>query len=73
MDKRPWDELMKLTPAERIELAQDLWDSICPEELPPPAPEQMKEVRRRFDEHRRDPSRTLSLEEFQARLRSRFE
>jgi len=28
-------ELLELSPAERIQLAQDLWDSIEPEEMPP--------------------------------------
>lgn len=34
--RRPelWAELMELTPEERIELVQDLWDSIGPEEVP---------------------------------------
>ena len=34
--RRPelWAELMELTPAERIELVEDLWDSIGQEDLP---------------------------------------
>ncbi len=41
-------ELMKLTPAERIQLAEDLWDSISPEEMPPLSDEQISEINRRL-------------------------
>jgi putative addiction module component (TIGR02574 family) len=67
-----WAELMELTPEERFELAQDLWDSIAPEELPPLTPEQMDELDRRLDEHRRDPSTARTWEEVKADLLSRL-
>jgi putative addiction module component (TIGR02574 family) len=34
---------MKLSPEERIQLAQDLRDSIAPEDTPPLTPEQIEE------------------------------
>jgi putative addiction module component (TIGR02574 family) len=64
-------ELLKLTPAERIQLAQDLWDSIATEDMPPLAAEQIEEIDRRLAEHARDPSRALPWEEVRARLWAR--
>lgn len=72
--RRPelWAELMELTPEERIELAEDLWDSIGPRELPPLTPEQKEELDRRLAEHERDPSTAITWDEVKARLQSRF-
>ncbi len=71
--RRPelWAELMELSPEERIELVQDLWDSIGPEELPPLTAEQKEELDRRYAEHLRDPSTAITWEEVKARLQSR--
>lgn len=63
-----WSELMKLTPAERIELAQDLWDSIAQHELPPLTDDEKEELDRDLEEHRRDPSTAITWEELKARL-----
>ena len=67
-------ELLKLTPAERIQLAEDLWDSVAahPESLPPISDEQRTEMERRLADHRRDPSSAVSLEQVRARLWSRL-
>jgi len=67
-------ELLKLTPAERIQLAEDLWDSVAadPERLPPLSDEQRKEVERRLADHARDPNSAVSWEEVRARLWSRL-
>ena len=67
-----WAELMELTPEERIELAQDLWDSIGPEAFPPLTDEEMDELERRVEEHRRDPSTAITWEELKAQLLSRL-
>ncbi len=67
-----WAELMELTPAERIELVQDLWDSISPDELPSLTTEQTDELDRRLAEHDRDPTTAITWEEVKARLQSRF-
>jgi putative addiction module component (TIGR02574 family) len=72
MNKALLAELMDLTPAERIQLAEDLWDSIAPEDLPPLTQEQEQEIERRLAEHARDPSRASSWEEVRARLWARF-
>jgi putative addiction module component (TIGR02574 family) len=72
MNKALWDELMKLSPAERIQLAQDLWDSITPEEMPPLTPEQIEEMERRLAEHEKDPGSAVPWEEVRARLWARY-
>jgi len=68
-----WSELMKLTTDERLELVQDLWDSIGADAIPPLADEDMKELERRLEEHRRDPSTAITWEELKAELASRLE
>ncbi len=72
MNKALWDELMKLSPAERIQLAQDLWDSIAPEEMPPLTPEQIEEMERRRAEHEKDPGSAIPWEEVRASLWARY-
>jgi putative addiction module component (TIGR02574 family) len=67
-------ELLKLSPAERIQLAEDLWDSVAadPEGLPPLSDAQRAEIERRVSEHRRDPSSAVTWDEVRARLWSRL-
>lgn len=69
----PLSDLLKLSPAERIQLAQDLWDSI-PEEFSglPLSEEQRAELDRRLAEHEQDPASALSHGEVRARLQARF-
>jgi putative addiction module component (TIGR02574 family) len=72
MNKALMAELMELTPAERIQLAEDLWDSISPEEMPPLTAEQIEEIDRRLAEHRKDPSTAVPWEEVRSWLWSRL-
>jgi putative addiction module component (TIGR02574 family) len=72
MNKALLKELMELTPEERIQLAEDLWDSIAPEEMPPLTDEQMAEMDRRLAEHERDPSSALPWEDVRKWLWSRY-
>ena len=74
MNKALLQELLQLTPAERIQLAEDLWDSISEDSsnLPPLTEEERAELKRRLEEHRRDPSTAVPWEEVRARLSSRF-
>jgi putative addiction module component (TIGR02574 family) len=67
-----WSELMKLTPDERIELVEDLWDSIAQHEMPPLTTEQKEELDRRYAEHLRDPSTASTWEDAKARLLARY-
>jgi putative addiction module component (TIGR02574 family) len=67
-------ELLKLSPAERIQLAEDLWDSVAaqPESLPALSDDQRRDIERRVAEHTRDPSSALTWEDVRARLWSRL-
>jgi putative addiction module component (TIGR02574 family) len=68
------EDLFKLSPAERIQLAADLWDSVAadPQSLPPLTEAQIAEIERRLAEHARDPSSSIGWEELRARLWSRI-
>ncbi len=66
-----WAALMKLTPAERVELAHELLDSAGDQDLPALTPEQTAEIDRRIAEHEQDPSSAIPLEEVRAWLWSR--
>jgi putative addiction module component (TIGR02574 family) len=72
--RRPelWAELMELTPAERLDLAEELWDSVEPREIPPLTKEQKQELDRRYAEHLRDPTRASKWEDVEARLLARY-
>ena len=67
-------ELLKLSPAERIQLAEDLWDSVVaqPESLPALSDDQCKEIERRCAAHAHDPNSALSWDDVRARLWSRI-
>jgi putative addiction module component (TIGR02574 family) len=67
-------ELLQLSPAERIQLAEDLWDSVAasPDSIPGLTEAQIAECERRLAEHDRDPSRAVPWEEARARLLSRL-
>ena len=67
------NELMKPSVEERLDLVQDLWDSIPAENFPPLSEEQMAELDRRLAEHDRDPSRASPWCEVRDRLSSRYE
>ena len=66
-----WSELMKLTPAERVELVEELWDSIALEGLPPLSVDELDELDRELAEHRADPSGAQSWETVRTWLQSR--
>ncbi len=72
MNKVLRDQVMRLPAEERLELIGELWDSLDSGGLPPLTAEQMKEIDRRMAEYERDPSRGIPLDEFLARLESRF-
>ena len=78
MNKAILDELMQLSPAERLDIAEKLWESVDPsdpnivDDIAPLSEEQMQEVRRRIAEHERDPSSAIPWEEVRARLWARL-
>jgi len=72
------DELMQLSPSERLDIAEKLWESVHPpgSALPGEAvvltAEQMAEIDRRLEEHERNPERAQPWEQVRARLWARF-
>ncbi len=72
MNRALLKELMELSPEERIQLAEDLWDSIAQDELPPLTDAQKKEIDRRIEEHERDPSTALPWDEVRKWLWSNY-
>jgi putative addiction module component (TIGR02574 family) len=63
------DQISKLPLAERIELVEDVWDSIAAEAEELPVPESHREeLARRREAHRGQPGRTRSWEEVRRRL-----
>jgi putative addiction module component (TIGR02574 family) len=72
MNKALLKQLLELTPAERIELAEELWDSIEPGDLSPLTEEQKQELERRYAEHMRNPGRASRWEDVKARLMARY-
>jgi putative addiction module component (TIGR02574 family) len=66
------NELLELSPEGRIQLAEDLWDSIEPEEMPPLTTEQLLEAERRYADHLRHPEKASRWEEVKARLLARY-
>lgn len=68
MSTVPLSELLRLSTAERIQLVEDLWDSVAadanavPEHLPVSDADRV-EVLRRLDEYRRNPSMAVPLED----------
>ncbi len=66
------DDLLKLSVPERIQLAEDLWDSIASEpEALPLTDAQKAEIERRLAEH--DPGSAIPWKEVRGRLCQRFE
>ena len=63
------DELLTLPLAERIELVEDLWDSIAADAGSVPVPEShRRELARRRAAHREDPNAARPWEEVRKRL-----
>jgi putative addiction module component (TIGR02574 family) len=70
----PLAELFKLSAAERIQLAEDLWDSVVAEpgdDVMPLSREQLAEMDRRMREHDANPSTAVPWEEVRMRLWSK--
>ena len=65
----PLSELLHLSVAERIQLVEDLWDSVAahPEQVETP-PEQLAELERRLGELDADPEGGASWDAVKARI-----
>jgi putative addiction module component (TIGR02574 family) len=71
MVKIDMEAIKRLSIPERVQLVQDIWNTLQPtvEQLPL-TEEQKAVVDRRLEEHRRDPSSAVPWEEVKARLES---
>ena len=68
------DELLKLPPNERIEIAQALWDSVSDDDHEVAVvltDDQVAELDRRWAALQADPDSAISLDEMKRRLRER--
>lgn len=66
-------DLLTLSLAERLELVEDLWDSIAVESAALPlSPQDRDEIDRRLAEHDQNPESAIPWEDVQARLNRRF-
>ena len=73
MAKVPIQDLLKLSVAERIQLVEDLWDSVAADPEGVPLTEaQKKELRARLAEHKADPQSAIPWEEVRRRLYERY-
>lgn len=62
-------DILKLSVAERIQLAQDIWDSIAAEPDALPLSEaQRQELDRRLEDYRQNPESGVPWEQVRARL-----
>jgi putative addiction module component (TIGR02574 family) len=66
-------EIARLTLAERIQLVEDLWDSIAAEasQSLPLTEDQLRELQRRAQAHRQDPGAAVPWEQVRAEISGR--
>jgi putative addiction module component (TIGR02574 family) len=69
MPRLTHDEIEQLSVAERVQLAEEIWDTVAatPEQLPV-TEAQRAELDRRLALHEREPGRTTPWEEVRAKL-----
>ena len=73
MPNVPIEDLLKLSVAERIQLVEDLWDSIAADaESFPLTGAQKAELDRRLAEHEADPDSAIPWEEVRERLYKKY-
>ena len=73
MSNVPIKELLELSVAERIQLVEDLWDSIAADpEAPGLTDSQRSELDRRLDDHAADPEAGRSWAEVRERLYRKY-
>ena len=64
--------LLKLGRAERLQLVEDLWESITAEEPEPVSQEKRDELERRRDRYEADPASGRTWEQVKQRARGRY-
>ena len=67
---QPRPDFINLSVAERIQLAEDIWDSIVAEnpEAATLSPAQLQELHARLEAHKQDPSSAVSWEQVRSEL-----
>ena len=67
---QPRPDFLRLSVAERIQLAEDIWDSIAAEspESASLTPAQLQEVQTRLEAHDQDPSTAVPWEQVRSEL-----
>ena len=67
---QPKPDFLKLSVAERIQLAEDIWDSIAAEnpEAATLSPAQVQELQARLDAHDQDPPTAVTWEQLRSEL-----
>jgi len=66
------EDLKHLPLAQRVQLVEDLWDSIAAElESMPPSDSLKREMNRRLEEYLKDPKSAVSYEEVRRRMKER--
>ncbi len=67
---QPRPDFINLSVAERIQLAEDIWDSIVAEnpEAATLSPAQLQELHARLEAHEQDPSSAVSWEQVRSEL-----
>jgi len=76
MRDKPTFDFSHLTPAERIDLAEELWDSLTPEELDAEFPltdEQRTELDRRLADFEQNPGSGVPWEQVRAEIDERLQ
>ncbi len=64
------DEIKRLSPAERLSLIGDLWDSLGDGDVPLP-PAQRAELERRLEHFDEEAARAITWDQFKAKLAAR--
>ena len=67
---QPRPDFLNLSAAERIQLAEDIWDSVAAEnpEAAVLTPAQLQELQARVDAHEQDPSSAVPWEQVRSEL-----
>lgn len=72
MPKVDLSEILRLPVSERIDVVQQIWDSVAADaDAVPLTPEQREELDRRLKEHEENPDDVVEWSEVERRIRSR--
>jgi len=73
MSKINLDEILRLPVEDRIDLVEQIWDSVAADaDALPITPEQREELDRRLEDHERNPNDVVEWSVVRERIRSRL-